>query len=131
MQRGDKVSVYADIDEKCLRGFTQTYQGDKMFVGNGVAQISRAELFAGNNKPRFGCKLCIEFLPVFDPFLCNYGSYLIERNLENRKITKKETFFSFCLLKKRERIFFVSKRGNVILLHFEGFLLFCTFVKKL
>jgi hypothetical protein len=45
MQAGSRVAVYADLDGKCLRGLTQRYQGNKLYVGTGVAQISRDDLF--------------------------------------------------------------------------------------
>ncbi|XP_043237340.1 tRNA (cytosine(72)-C(5))-methyltransferase NSUN6-like [Amphibalanus amphitrite] len=42
---GDAVAVYADRDGRCLRGRTQPYAGATTFVGNGVMQLSRRELF--------------------------------------------------------------------------------------
>merc|ERR1719239_477554 len=42
---GDLVSVYSDIDPKCLKGSSGVYQGNKIHVGNGIAQVSRADLF--------------------------------------------------------------------------------------
>ncbi len=47
--RGDFVSVYADMDKKCLKGSTGVYTGATMFVGNGRAEMSRDDLF-GKNK---------------------------------------------------------------------------------
>jgi len=35
----------ADLDGKCLRGTTQVYQGRKLYVGTGVALVSREDLF--------------------------------------------------------------------------------------
>lgn len=40
----DIVSVYADLDGKCLRGH-KAYSGQKMFVGNGVLQFSREQIY--------------------------------------------------------------------------------------
>lgn len=45
MQVGSRVAVLADLDGKCLKGLTQVYNGRKLYVGTGVAQISREDLF--------------------------------------------------------------------------------------
>ncbi|XP_071960043.1 tRNA (cytosine(72)-C(5))-methyltransferase NSUN6-like [Antedon mediterranea] len=45
IQRGDLVSVHADLDDKCRRGATKPYQGAKVFIGNGMAVMSRADVF--------------------------------------------------------------------------------------
>lgn len=45
LKRGDIVSVYADLDGCCLRGQTRPAQGNKLFLGNGEAVVSREELF--------------------------------------------------------------------------------------
>ncbi|EDV22957.1 uncharacterized protein TRIADDRAFT_28123, partial [Trichoplax adhaerens] len=52
IQIGDTVSVYADIHDICRDGTTAKFTEEKLFVGNGIAKISRRELFKGNNKPR-------------------------------------------------------------------------------
>ncbi|CAL4160001.1 unnamed protein product, partial [Meganyctiphanes norvegica] len=44
---GEKVAVYADIHEKCLRG-SKFFQGIKIFLGNGIAKQSRKDLFHKN-----------------------------------------------------------------------------------
>ena len=36
---GDLVSVYVDLDGKCLKGQTASYVGRKQFVGNGISLI--------------------------------------------------------------------------------------------
>ncbi|KAK7109720.1 tRNA (cytosine(72)-C(5))-methyltransferase NSUN6-like [Littorina saxatilis] len=48
MQAGSKVQVMCDLDGKCLRGFTQPYQGKKLYVGTGVALVSREEVFCAD-----------------------------------------------------------------------------------
>ncbi|VDI01025.1 Hypothetical predicted protein [Mytilus galloprovincialis] len=53
VRAGDKVSVYADVDGKCLRGLTKTYEGQKLFVGNGIVQYSREEIYC-NEQPLSG-----------------------------------------------------------------------------
>lgn len=46
---GDSVSVYADLEGKCLRGRTQPYTGATYFVGNGVMNVSRKDIFCSNH----------------------------------------------------------------------------------
>ena len=43
------MSVFADVDSKCLRGFAKKFEaGRKIFVGNGVLALPREELFKGS-----------------------------------------------------------------------------------
>ena len=43
-----QVSVFADVDSKCLRGFAKKFEaGRKVFVGNGVLALPREDLFKG------------------------------------------------------------------------------------
>jgi len=44
---GEKVAVYADINEKCLRG-CKMFKGIKKFLGNGIAKQYRKDLFQKN-----------------------------------------------------------------------------------
>lgn len=44
MKVGDVVSVFSDIDGKCTRGAT-SFQGHKVFIGNGVAEMDRSAIF--------------------------------------------------------------------------------------
>ncbi|XP_044150998.1 tRNA (cytosine(72)-C(5))-methyltransferase NSUN6-like isoform X1 [Bufo gargarizans] len=44
MKAGDKVSVYSDIEGQCKRGATE-FEGSKVFIGNGISELSRAEIF--------------------------------------------------------------------------------------
>lgn len=46
---GDTVSVFSDVDGKCLRGLVKPFAGRKVFVGNGVSRMARKEVFASNN----------------------------------------------------------------------------------
>ncbi|XP_059172386.1 tRNA (cytosine(72)-C(5))-methyltransferase NSUN6-like [Physella acuta] len=41
---GDLVSVYADLDGKCLKGRASVYDGQKLHVGNGVSQVARSDV---------------------------------------------------------------------------------------
>nr|CAH7720321.1 unnamed protein product [Callosobruchus chinensis] len=48
-QIGDFVSVYADINKKCKRGFQKLYEDEgKLFIGNGVVRMQRYQLFSEN-----------------------------------------------------------------------------------
>ncbi|KAI1889143.1 hypothetical protein AGOR_G00176030 [Albula goreensis] len=49
MKPGDKVSVFSDVEGKCTRG-AKDFQGKKVFVGNGVAEMGRADIFC-SDKP--------------------------------------------------------------------------------
>ncbi|XP_053714615.1 tRNA (cytosine(72)-C(5))-methyltransferase NSUN6 isoform X1 [Synchiropus splendidus] len=51
MKRGDLVSVFSDLEGKCTRG-AFTFQGQKVFVGNGVAQKDRADIFSSEQPSR-------------------------------------------------------------------------------
>ncbi|XP_040921312.1 tRNA (cytosine(72)-C(5))-methyltransferase NSUN6 isoform X2 [Toxotes jaculatrix] len=44
MKAGDRVSVFSDLEGKCTRGAT-SFQGKKVFVGNGVAEMDRSSIF--------------------------------------------------------------------------------------
>ncbi|RXM36508.1 putative 28S rRNA (cytosine-C(5))-methyltransferase [Acipenser ruthenus] len=44
MKVGDVVSVFSDIDGKCTRGAME-FQGNKVFVGNGIAEMKRSSIF--------------------------------------------------------------------------------------
>lgn len=89
MKQNDMVSVYADLDAKCRRGFTQIYTGRKFFVGNGNVVLSRKELF--NDTPPKGVAIkmtsSLYSLPSFDElnpdlfFGQNLPSVLVGSNL--------------------------------------------------
>ncbi|XP_049633753.1 tRNA (cytosine(72)-C(5))-methyltransferase NSUN6 [Suncus etruscus] len=46
MKAGDTISVYSDIKGKCKKG-AKEFDGTKVFLGNGVAEVSRKEIFSG------------------------------------------------------------------------------------
>jgi len=51
MQKGDIVSVYADLEHKCRRGLAKKFtEGKRYFLGNGIALYSRSVLFENNAK---------------------------------------------------------------------------------
>lgn len=46
MKGGDHVSVYSDIKGKCKKG-AKEFDGTKIFLGNGISDLSRKEIFSG------------------------------------------------------------------------------------
>lgn len=52
MKAGDMVSVFSDIEGRCTRGAT-SFQGNKVFVGNGVAQMDRSSIFSTGEPPKY------------------------------------------------------------------------------
>ncbi|XP_075745934.1 tRNA (cytosine(72)-C(5))-methyltransferase NSUN6 isoform X2 [Rhipicephalus microplus] len=50
---GQEVAVYGDLDGQCLRGRTRPYRGRRVFIGNGTALVSRADIFV--NQVSEGC----------------------------------------------------------------------------
>jgi len=43
---GDKVSVVVDIDGKVHRGDTNKFEGNKVFIGNGIARMGRSMFYS-------------------------------------------------------------------------------------
>ena len=52
LHSGLLVSVYADVNQHCRRGETQTSIHNSVFVGNGHSQMSRGDIFCDCVKPR-------------------------------------------------------------------------------
>ncbi|KAL3831262.1 hypothetical protein ACJMK2_023036 [Sinanodonta woodiana] len=50
LQEGDNVAVYTDIDGVCRRGMTQTFTGNKKYIGSGVMKASREQIFVTKEK---------------------------------------------------------------------------------
>lgn len=44
---GDRVSVFVDLTGQCRRGYRDVYEGEKVFIANGIMKTSRQELFEG------------------------------------------------------------------------------------
>ncbi|XP_028288878.1 putative methyltransferase NSUN6 isoform X2 [Parambassis ranga] len=51
MKTGDMVSVFSDLEGRCTRGAT-SFQGKKVFLGNGVAEMDRSTIFCTGEPPR-------------------------------------------------------------------------------
>ncbi|KAM6214241.1 tRNA (cytosine(72)-C(5))-methyltransferase NSUN6 [Rhynchocyon petersi] len=74
MKAGDIVSVYSDIKGKCKKG-AKEFDGSKIFLGNGISQVSRNELFSGLPELKgIGIRMTepIYLSPSFDSVLPNY-----------------------------------------------------------
>ncbi|AWP20546.1 putative methyltransferase NSUN6 [Scophthalmus maximus] len=73
MKAGDVVSVFSDLEGRCTRGAT-SFQGKRVFVGNGVAEMNRPSIFCVD-KPAKGIGVrMVEPLyrsPSFDGVLPN------------------------------------------------------------
>ncbi|XP_034026609.1 tRNA (cytosine(72)-C(5))-methyltransferase NSUN6 [Thalassophryne amazonica] len=73
MKCGDVVSVFSDLEGKCTRGATN-FEGMKVFLGNGVAEMNRSSIFCTDEPPRgIGVRM-VEPLyksPSFDEVLPN------------------------------------------------------------
>lgn len=49
---GDKVSIYADVNRKCNKGLLKIFPNDgKVYLGNGVVEMTRSMLFGDNLSP--------------------------------------------------------------------------------
>lgn len=51
MKAGDVVSVFSDLEGRCTRGAT-SFQGKKVFLGNGVAEMDRSSIFCTDQTVR-------------------------------------------------------------------------------
>lgn len=57
MKAGDVISVYSDIKGKCKKG-AKEFDGTKVFLGNGVSELSRKDIFNGIPDLKYVTKLC-------------------------------------------------------------------------
>lgn len=48
VERGDLVSLYVDVEGRCRKGLLKQFQGIKLYVGNGLAQVSRRDMFVND-----------------------------------------------------------------------------------
>lgn len=58
MKAGDVVSVFSDLEGKCTRGAT-SFQGKRVFVGNGIAEMGRSSLFCTDEPAKYVGVVCI------------------------------------------------------------------------
>ena len=52
INRGDVVSVYCDLENKCRKGLIKPFSGQKVFLGNGIAALARKEIFCSDQSVR-------------------------------------------------------------------------------
>ncbi|XP_006869950.1 PREDICTED: putative methyltransferase NSUN6 [Chrysochloris asiatica] len=74
MKTGDVISVYSDIKGKCKKG-AKEFDGPKVFIGNGISELSRSELFSGRPELKgIGIRMTepVYLSPSFDKVLPNY-----------------------------------------------------------
>ncbi|XP_071455959.1 tRNA (cytosine(72)-C(5))-methyltransferase NSUN6 isoform X3 [Marmota flaviventris] len=74
MKAGDVISVYSDIKGKCKKG-AKEFDGTKVFLGNGISELSRKEIFSGLPEMKgIGIRMTepIYLSPSFDNVLPSY-----------------------------------------------------------
>ena len=52
VERGDKVSVYIDVEGRCRKGLVKRFEGVRVYVGNGLAEVSRRDVFVSDGQLR-------------------------------------------------------------------------------
>ncbi|NWY15980.1 NOP2 methyltransferase, partial [Aphelocoma coerulescens] len=80
VKAGDLVSVYSDIEGKCKRG-AKEFNGVKVFLGNGISELSRSEIFSSTGPLKgLGVRMIepVYLSPSFDNVL---PSHLFLQNL--------------------------------------------------
>ncbi|XP_020920484.1 putative methyltransferase NSUN6 isoform X4 [Sus scrofa] len=86
MKGGDTVSVYSDIKGKCKKG-AKEFDGTKIFLGNGISELSRKEIFSGlPDLKGIGIRMTepVYLSPSFDDVL---PGYLFLQNLPSAVVT--------------------------------------------
>nr|CAB3264459.1 putative methyltransferase NSUN6 [Phallusia mammillata] len=68
LKKKDDVAVYVHVSGKCLKGMLK-FEGEKMFVGNATALVSRDDIF--KSKIQKGAALKMKETPFFAPCLDN------------------------------------------------------------
>lgn len=46
------MSVCCDLENKCRKGLTKPFDGQKVFLGNGIAALARKEIFCSEQNVR-------------------------------------------------------------------------------
>ncbi|XP_063525683.1 tRNA (cytosine(72)-C(5))-methyltransferase NSUN6 isoform X7 [Pongo pygmaeus] len=86
MKAGDVISVYSDIKGKCKKG-AKEFDGTKVFLGNGISELSRKEIFSGLPELKgTGIRMTepVYLSPSFDNVL---PRYLFLQNLPSALVT--------------------------------------------
>jgi len=61
MFKGDTVSVYVDVERRCTKGLAKIFTGSKFFVGNGIAEVGRDDVFCAKEILRWSNNCFIKF----------------------------------------------------------------------
>ncbi|XP_033065327.1 tRNA (cytosine(72)-C(5))-methyltransferase NSUN6 isoform X1 [Trachypithecus francoisi] len=86
MKAGDVISVYSDIKGECKKG-AREFDGTKVFLGNGISELSRKEIFNGLPELKgMGIRMTepVYLSPSFDNVL---PRYLFLQNLPSALVT--------------------------------------------
>ncbi|XP_037366582.1 tRNA (cytosine(72)-C(5))-methyltransferase NSUN6 isoform X1 [Talpa occidentalis] len=86
MKAGDVISVYSDVKGKCKKG-AKEFDGTKVFLGNGVSELSRKEIFGGLPELKgIGVRMTepVYLSPSFDNLL---PGYVFLQNLPSAVVT--------------------------------------------
>ncbi|XP_004691339.1 PREDICTED: putative methyltransferase NSUN6 [Condylura cristata] len=86
MKAGDVISVYSDVKGKCKKG-AKEFDGTKVFLGNGVSELSRKEIFGGLPELKgIGIRMTepVYLSPSFDNLL---PGYVFLQNLPSAVVT--------------------------------------------
>jgi len=92
MAKGDHVSLHVDLDGKCRKGSKVKLEEKKYFVGNGIADLSRSEIFQRKQPRAVAIKVVDKLFhhPSFNTldreifFAQNLPSTLVSHNLGPR-----------------------------------------------
>ena len=71
------MSVYADLDGFCKKGFKKNYDGQKYFVGNGIVILARNEIFK-KIQPRYSDHCCNKITSSIAP--CKFTPFVVSLN---------------------------------------------------
>ena len=67
LKTGDQVTVYADLDGKCLKGFSKKFNRPKMMIATGKSLVSRQEIFCPPISKGLGIQITDTNVPMPAP----------------------------------------------------------------
>lgn len=83
------MSVWADLDGFCPKGFKKAYEGRKVFIGNGICQLNRSDVFGNSDKIVSGLAIKMSEMVYKMPSLNRiYTEYLFLQNLPSVSVAK-------------------------------------------
>ncbi|XP_053569940.1 tRNA (cytosine(72)-C(5))-methyltransferase NSUN6 isoform X2 [Bombina bombina] len=86
MKVGDEVSVYSDIEGKCLRG-AKYFSESKVFIGNGISELNRNEIFSSSNPIKDKCIKMTEPVYLSPSFNNVLSDYIFLQNLPSAVVS--------------------------------------------